>query len=479
MKIMANDAFKTEIAVIGAGPGGYVAAIRLAQLGKKVALIDRNELGGICLQCGCIPSKALIAAAELFDKIKESSIMGINISDASMDFKKLIEWKEGIISKLTKGIEFLCKQHNIEILKGTAFFESSNKLKIENNDNFSFVEFDKAIIAVGSKPIELPNFRFGNSIISSTEALSLGRIPDKLVVIGGGYIGLELGIVYAKLGSKVSVVEMTDQLLPGFDKSIVAVLERNLGKMNIEIYLNAKANGFEDGKVIIDSKEKGTVSLEADNVLVAVGRVSIAKELRLENTKVKLDEKGFVKVDKKLMSSDKNIYAIGDVSEGPMLAHKASAQGKFVAELLAGKKAKYEHFLVPAVIFTDPEIAIVGMSENEASSKGIKVKSGRFPFSALGRAMTKNETEGFVKIISNEENEKVIGVEIIGSDASDLISEAALAIRLGATLEDVASTIHPHPTLSESLMEAAEAAMGKAVHVFNPDKSKANEQDNL
>ena len=465
---MANDMIKTEVAVIGAGPGGYVAAIRLAQLGKKVTLIDKNELGGICLQCGCIPSKALISAAGLFDKIKESSIMGINVEKASIDFKKLIEWKENIVSKLTKGIEFLCKQHNIEVIKGVASFESSNKLKIEGNDNVSAIEFDKAIIAVGSKPIELPSFKFGNGIISSTEALSLEKIPEKLVVIGGGYIGLELGIVYAKLGSKVSVVEMTDQLLPGFDNSMVAVLERNTEKMNIDVYLNSKASRFENGKVIVESKEKGDISLDADNVLVAVGRVPIAKELGLENTKVKLDEKGFIKVDKKLMSSDKNIYAIGDVSEGPMLAHKASAQGKFIAEIIAGNKIKYEQLLVPSVIFTDPEIATVGMSENEASAKGIKVKSGRFPFSALGRAMTKNETEGFVKIIANEENEKVIGVEIIGSDASDLISEAALAIRLGATFENITSTIHPHPTLSESLMEAAEATMGKAVHIFNP-----------
>ncbi len=466
----SENSIKVEVAVIGAGPGGYVAAIRLAQLGKKVALIDRSDLGGICLQCGCIPSKALITAAELFSKIKEASIMGINVSNASMDFKKMIEWKGGIVSKLTKGIEFLCKQNNIQVIKGTASFESSSKLKIEGNGAISFVEFDKAIIAVGSKPIELPNFKFGGRIISSTEALSLERIPEKLVVIGGGYIGLELGIVYAKLGSKVSVVEMTDQLLPGFDKSLVAVLERSIGRMNIDVYLNSKANGFEDGKVIVDSKEKGNVSLEADNVLVAVGRVPIAKELGLENTKAKLDEKGFIKVDKKLMSSDKNIYAVGDVSEGPMLAHKASAQGKFAAEIIAGEKVKYEQLLVPSVIFTDPEIATVGMPENEAASKGIKVKAGRFPFSALGRAMTKNETEGFAKIIANEENEKVIGVEIIGSDASDLISEAALAIRLGATLEDVALTIHPHPTLSESIMEAAEATMGKAVHIFNARK---------
>ncbi|MEK6949028.1 MAG: dihydrolipoyl dehydrogenase [Nanoarchaeota archaeon] len=466
-----KNTIKADVAVIGAGPGGYVAAIRLAQLGKKVALIDKDNLGGICLNCGCIPSKALIYASELFGKIKEAEAMGIKADSVSMDFARMQEWKNGIISNLANGISFLCKQNNIEVVKGLAVFESSNKLKIDGNEEVFYVEFEKAIIAVGSKPTELPNFKFdGKQIISSTEALSLEKIPENLVVVGGGYIGLELGTVYAKLGTKVFVVEMADQLLPGFDKSIVMVLERNLNDMGVEIYLNAKAEKFDNGKVIVDSKEKGKVSLDADNVLVAVGRAPIAKELKLENTKVKLDEKGFVKVDKSLMTTDKNIYAIGDVSEGPMLAHKASAQGKFVAELIAGEKVHYDRMIVPSVIFTDPEIAAVGLSEKEADEEGIKVKTGKYPFSASGRAMTKNKTEGFVKVIANSKDDKIIGVEIVGSDASDLISEAALAIRLGATLEDVALTIHPHPTLSEGLMEAAEAAMGKAIHIFNVKK---------
>lgn len=463
------NVLKTDVAIIGAGPGGYVAAIRLSQLGKKVTLIDRNNLGGICLNYGCIPSKALIYAAEFFDKIKKADSMGINISNASMDFGKLQEWKNSIISKLNNGIGLLCKNNKVEIIKGIAVFENSNMLKVSGN-NTSYVEFKKAVIAVGSKPLELSSFKFdGKRIINSTEALSLEKVPRNFVVIGGGYIGLELGTVYAKLGSKVSIVEMTGQLLPGFDKGIVGVLEKNLRLLNVSIYINSKAEKFEDGKVIVSTENKKML-LEADNVLVAVGRVPIANGLKLENTQVQLDEKGFVKVDKNFMTKDKNIYAIGDVVKGSMLAHKASAQGKFVAEIIGGEKVSYEELLVPSVIFTDPEIAVVGLSEEEAKKKEIKVKTGKYFFSASGRAMTRNETEGFVRIIADAKNNEVIGVEIIGSEASNLISEAALAIRMQLKVEDIALTIHPHPTLSESLMEAAEATMGKAVHIFNSDR---------
>ncbi len=465
-----NNVMKTEVVVVGAGPGGYVAAIRLAQLNKKVVLVDKEDkLGGICLNYGCIPSKAMIYASEFFDKIKNSSKMGINVSKVTMDFTKMQEWKDKIISKLNKGIELLCEGNKITIVKGTAFFENSNRLKITDDNGVSFVDFEKAIIAVGSKPIELLNFKFdGKKIISSKEALYLEKIPKSLVVIGGGYIGLELGTVYAKLGSKVSVVEMMDQILPGFDKSIVDILQKNLDKLGVEIYLNSKADKIENNKIIINSKEKGKILLDADIVLVAVGRCPITKDIGLENTKVKLDDKGFIKVGKCLETTNKNIYAIGDVSTGHMLAHKASRQGKFVAEAIAGNRDSYENVIVPAVIFTDPEIATVGLSEQEAKNKGIRVKTGKFPFSVSSRAMTKNETEGFVKVIANEKDNKILGVQIIGSEASDLISEAALAIKMNATLDDLALTIHPHPTLSESLMEAAEATMGKAIHILNP-----------
>jgi len=463
----ANNVMKTELVVIGAGPGGYVAAIRASQLNKKVVLVDKDKLGGICLNYGCIPSKAMIYASDFLDKIKKSSNIGIKVDNVTMGFTKMQQWKDDIILKLNNGIELLCKENKVTVVKGTAFFESSNKLKITNGKKTSYVEFENSIIATGSKPVELPNLKFdGKKVISSKEALDLNEIPNKLVIIGGGYIGLELGTVYVKLGSKVSIVEMSDQLLPGLDKSIVDVVHNKLKNLNVEIHLNSKAVKFENNKVFINSKEK--FSIDADRVLVAVGRYPNTKNLCLENTKVILDKKGFIKVDKNLRTIDKNIYAIGDVSVGPMLAHKASYQGKFVSEILSGNKASYEDVVVPAVIFTDPEIAIVGMSEQDAKDKKIPTKVGKFPFSISSRAMTRSETEGFVKIIANKNNNKILGVEIVGAEASDLISEAALAIKKGSTLEDLASTIHPHPTLSESLMEAAEATMGKAIHIFNP-----------
>ena len=465
----SNVTIKSEVAVIGAGPGGYVAAIRLAQLGKNVVLVDKDKLGGICLNYGCIPSKAMIYAAEFLDKIKKSGNMGISVGNASMDFNKMQDWKDGIISKLNKGIEALCRQNKIKVIKGEAHFESSNKLKITNLKNIDYVEFEKAIIAVGSRPVELPGFKFdGKKIISSTEALYLDKIPKNLAVIGGGYIGLELGTVYAKLGSKVHVIEMEGQILPGFDKEIANVLQKNLENLGIVVYLNSRASKFENGKVTIESRDKGNLAIDADNVLVAVGRIPVTNNIGLENTKVKLDEKGFIKVDENLRTNDGDIYAIGDVSTGPMLAHKASSQGKFVAEAIAGNKDAYENIVVPAVIFTDPEIATVGMDEKEAKEQGIKIKTGKFPFMASSRAMTRNATEGFVKVIADEKSNKILGVQIVGSEASDLISEAALAIKMNATLDDVALTIHPHPTLSESLMEAAEATMGKAMHILNP-----------
>jgi dihydrolipoamide dehydrogenase len=464
---MNSNDIRTEVVVIGAGPGGYVAAIRLAQLGKKVVLVDEDKLGGICLNYGCIPSKAMISASGLFNKIKQSSKIGIKTGKVTIDFSKMQEWKDGIVSKLNKGTEFLCKKNNVTIVKGTAVFENSNRLKISNGKNSSYIDFKKAIIATGSKPVELPNFKFDDKkIISSRGALYLKEIPENLVVIGGGYIGLEIGTIYAKLGSKVSIVEMEDQILPGFDKNVVNVIQKNLEKLDVNIYVNAKADKIENNKIAIDSKEKGKVLLDADKVLVAVGRHPNTKNLGLENTKVKLNEKEFVDVDKNLMTDDENIYAIGDVSVGPMLAHKASMQGKIAAGIIAGEKVSYDNFVVPAVVFTDPEIASVGLSEDEAKDKGIKVKTGKFPFSVSSRAMTREETQGFVKVIANEADDKIIGVQIVGSDASDLISEASLAIKMNSTIDDLALTIHPHPTLSESLMEASEATMGKAIHIL-------------
>ena len=466
----SGNVMKTELVVIGAGPGGYVAAIRLAQLGKKTVLVEKDDkLGGICLNYGCIPSKAMIYASDFLSRIKNASNMGINTENVSMDFEKMQEWKDGIVAKLNRGIDALCKGNNIEVVNGTAAFESSTRLKVKNGNEISYIDFEKAIIATGSKPIEMSNMKFDrDNILSSTEILCLKEIPKSLVVVGGGYIGLELSTVYAKLGSKVSVIEMAGQLLPGFDKAIVEIIHKKLEKLGVSIYLGAKADKFENSKIVAISEEKGTLSLEADKVLVAVGRYPNTKNLGLENTKAQLDNNGFIKVNENLQTGEKNIYAIGDVSHGQMLAHKASYQGKFVAEIIAGKKEKYEDSAVPSVIFTDPEIATVGMSEKDAENRGIKVKVGKFPFSVSGRAMTKSETEGFVKVISGKKDSRILGVEIVGADASDLISEASLGIKMKATLDDLVLTIHPHPTLSESLMEAAEATMGKAIHILNP-----------
>lgn len=465
----SGNVMKAQVAVIGSGPGGYVAAIRASQLGKKTVLVEKDsKLGGICLNYGCIPSKAMIYASDFLSRIKSASNMGINADNVTMDFSRMQQWKEGIISKLNRGIDTLCKGNKIEVVNGAASFESSNRLKITNGSNTSYIEFEKAIIATGSRPIELPNIKFDKkNVLSSTEALYLGELPESLAVIGGGYIGLELGTVYAKLGSKVSVIEMTDQILPGFDKAIVNVIQKKLEKLNVGIYLNTKAQKFENSKIIASSPE-GSISVEAEKVLVAIGRSPNTRELGLENTKVKLEPNGTIKTDNNLMTGDRNIYAIGDVSQGPMLAHKASFQGKLVAEIISGHRETYEDSVVPSVIFTDPEIATVGISEKEAEKLGIKVSVGKFPFSVSSRAMTKSETEGFVKVIADKKDGRIVGIEIVGADASDLISEASLAIKMKATLEDLSLTIHPHPTLSESLMEAAEATMGKAIHILNP-----------
>jgi dihydrolipoamide dehydrogenase len=460
---------KAEVAVLGAGPGGYVAAIRLAQLGKKVVLVDRGNLGGICLNHGCIPSKAMIYASDFLDHIKKSDIMGIKANEVSLDFGKLQKWKDEIITKLNKGIEILCKSNKIEVIKGEAYIDKPKSIRIEEGGVTTYIEFENCIIATGSFPIEIPNMKFdGKQIISSREALKLKKVPNCLVVIGGGYIGLELGTVYAKLGSKVHIVEMMDQILPGSDIDIVDVIKRNLDTIGIEVHTNSKASTYKNGILKIETKDGKGIQIKTDKVLVAVGRSPATDNLGIENTKIKLDEKGFIQVDENLMTHEKGIYAIGDVSVGPMLAHKASKQGKIVAEIICGLNVSHEDLIVPAVIFTDPEIATVGMDEKESRGKGFNITVGKFPFRASSRAMTMNQNKGFVKIVAESKSKKILGVQIVASNASDLISEAALAVKMGANLEDLSTTIHPHPTMSESLMEAAEATLGKAIHIYNP-----------
>ncbi len=462
---------EADLAVIGAGTGGYVAAIRAAQLGKSVVLIEKSgEVGGVCLHHGCIPTKALVHATDFAFAIQHLQEMGIEVKEHTVNFEKMREWKNSISSKLDKGIRFLLKHHGVELINGIASFRSSNELHIEGKSDVNTVVFKNAVIATGSSPVEIKEFPFSHPrILSSKEALSLETIPKKLVIIGGGYIGTEMGTVYGKLGAEVHVVEMLDRILPAIDRELAEVVAKRLSNFNIQLHLSSKAKGFEETEsgIRVNIDENGQPkAIEADYALVVVGRRPNTEGLGLENTSVTLDEKGFIVVDETMRTTDKNIFAVGDVAGQPMLAHKSFREGKVAAEVACGKKSAFDNRTVPFAVFNDPEIASAGLTEEEAAKKGLKTKTAKFPFSALGRAQTLNETEGFVKIVAEEESNLVLGVHVVGPRASDIIGEAALAIEMGATLEDIAATIHPHPTLPESLMEAAELAMGKAIHFF-------------
>ncbi len=461
---------QAEALVIGAGPGGYVAAIKLAQLGKKTILIDRDKLGGECLNYGCIPSKALIHAANLYENISKSDSIGITVSDTKVNIEKLQEWKSGVVSKLRGGIATLCKGNNIEVIFGEASFDSSYSVTVKTSTGNEIVHSDKIIIATGSKPVELPALKFdGKRIISSKEALELSRIPEDLVVVGGGAIGLEIGILYAKFGTKLTVIELTDQLLPGTDPDLVQIVSRTLRRLGANVLLKSKVVGHEDAgnreKVLIETPN-GPESFETDVVLVSVGRRPLTEGLAIENAGVEVSEKGFIKVDKQLRTSIPTIFAIGDVVGPPFLAHKASREGIVAAEVIAGQTSELDYKALPSAVFTSPEVATVGLSESQLQKEGRAIRIGKFPLAALGRALTNDDTEGFVKVIADSETDQVLGVEIVGGGASDLISEAALAIEMGATSEDFALTIHPHPTLPEGIMEAAEAVKGRAIHIL-------------
>lgn len=457
--------------VIGAGPGGYVCAIRLGQLKQKTILVERAWIGGTCLHVGCIPSKALITAAKFHEKLKHASDFGVSVKGVSIDFPKMVEWEKGIISKFTGGVQQLLKANKVETVMGTAKFVSPHEVEVHNGDSVTTIAAKNIVIATGSVAASIPPFPFdGERIISSTEALVLPEIPKKLLVIGGGYIGLEMGIMYAHLGSKVTVVEMMDQLLPGFDAELVRTLTRALRQKGVEYFVKAKAKSW-DGKV---GKMKVTVELEgedrvfeADRILVTVGRKPNTSGLEIDRAGLRTDERGFLPVDNQCKTSVEGIFAIGDVIGNPMLAHKASKEGEVVAEIIAGHNRVVDYVAMPAVIFTDPEIATVGYSEEEAKSHGYQPASGKFPFAASARALTQGATDGYVKVIYDQESKQVLGFHIIGPEASDLIGEAALAIEMGATVEDISLTVHPHPTLTETMMESAKAALGEAIHIVN------------
>lgn len=475
--VVGEIATGTELLVVGGGPGGYVAAIRAAQLGKDVTLVEKDELGGVCLNVGCIPSKALIYAAYLYEKIQHAETFGISAKDVHINLERLQAWKESVVKRLTGGVEQLCKGNGINLIKGKATFTAPKKCLVESEHGTQTIEFKDCIIATGSVPMTIPGFEIdGEIVIDSTGALALKKLPESLIVIGGGYIGLELGMVYAKFGSKVTVVEMLDNLLPGTDPELVRVVVRKVKELKMDVYLKSQAKELKkgkDGAQLTVQTQEGEIKLSAEKVLVSVGRrPNTPPELGLERLGVQPDPKGFLKTDSQMRTGVPHIYAIGDVAGPPLLAHKASHEGIVAAEAICGLKSAADWQTVPAVIFTDPEIAYAGLSESEAQQAGYKTITGKFPFAALGRALTLGETDGFIKIIADAETKVVLGVQIVGPEASTLISEAVLAIEMGATLEDLALSIHPHPTLPEGLMEAAEAALGKAIHVLMPKKKE-------
>ena len=465
---------KYDLVVIGAGPGGYVAAIRAAQLGLRVACIDkRNTLGGTCLNVGCIPSKSLLSASGKYEEAsKKFADIGIELSGLQVNLKQMFSKKDLVVSELTKGIEFLFKKNKVEWLSGQAFIKSNTEVEVTfNSGKKTRIVSDKIMIAVGSEPVCLPNLAFDEKkIVSSTGALSLKSVPERLVVVGAGYIGLEMGSVWSRLGSTVTVVEFLDKIVPNNDQEIAKHFQRNLQKQGLNFMLGTKV-------IQVDLNDKGvslfaeTVKggkqqkIDCDVVLVAVGRKPSTDNLGLEDIGVKRDKNGFILVDDKLETSVKNILAIGDCILGPMLAHKAEEEGVAAVEMIAGGSAHIDHNLVPSIIYTHPEVASVGKTEEQLKSQKVDYSVGKFPFSANSRARANDDTDGFVKILADRESDQILGVHIIGPEAGTLIHECATAMVYGASAEDIARTCHGHPTLNEAIKEAALAVDGRPIHM--------------
>lgn len=467
--VVGDFPIETDTLVVGAGPGGYVAAIRAAQLGQKVTIVDKGDLGGTCLNVGCIPSKAMIQAGHMAQNAKGSEDMGITSENVKIDFAKVQEWKGGVVNRLTSGVESLLKGNKVDIVKGEVYFVDDSHVKVMDDKQSQTYTYKNCIIATGSAPIEIPSFPFAKRVIDSTGALGLEEIPGKLVVIGGGYIGTELGSAYANLGSEVTIVEGEKEILGTFEKSMTNVVKKRLKKNNVDIVTSAFAKGVKETdkgvKVTYEANGKEE-TIEADYVLVTVGRKPNTQEIGLEQVGVEVDDKGLIKIDKQCRTNIKNIYAIGDIVDGLPLAHKASYEAKVAAEAISGKKTEVDYIGMPAVVFTDPEMASVGYTEQQAKDEKIEVKVGKFPFAANGRALSLNETEGSMKLITRKEDGLVIGGQIVGANASDMIAEVGLAIEAGMTAEDIALTVHAHPSLGEITMEAAEVALGTPVHTL-------------
>jgi dihydrolipoamide dehydrogenase len=465
---MATERY--EVVVVGGGPGGYPAGIRLGQHGKKAVVIEREQLGGVCLNWGCIPSKALIHAANIRSEVAHFGDVFSAVPD--VDTKKLQAWKDDIVKKQRSGIASLLKANNCAHMVGDATLVGPNALSVKTKDGEVRVEFEQAILATGASVIEIPGFPFSDELIDyAKDAVNYEQVPANFVIIGGGVIGCELGMVYAKLGAKVTIVEMMDTILPGTDKDLLRPINKTMKKVGINVLTKAKAKGFtkQDGKALVSVELEGgkTEALVADRVLVAVGFKPNTQGLGLEAAGVKTSQRGWVEVDRQCRTSAKNIFAIGDLTGPPLLAHRATAMGEVAAEVICGKPAAFDVMAMPLGVFTDPEVAQAGLTEDAAKAAGYEIRTGLFPMSALGRAAAMNATEGVVKVVVDDKTDVILGIGITAYNANDLIAEACLALEMGALAEDLALTVHAHPTLAEGLMEAAKAARGEALHIVN------------
>ncbi len=468
--VMGQLSTDVDLAVIGAGPGGYTAAIRAAQLGMNVMLIEKNLVGGVCTNVGCIPSKALIHCADVKHDAESTSAktMGIE-TKVDFDFGKAQRWKDGVVSDLRNGVITLCRMRDIEMVKGTAFFTSSNTLQVETENGMREINFKKAILASGTVIRGLKGLPYDHkSIISSDDVFTLAELPKSIVVVGAGYIAVEMANMFMKFGSKVTIVARGDRLLKALEPEITEILLRRMREMGTEILFNSEIVSASGGTAVVKTPA-GEKRIGFDKMLVAAGREAEYGGLGLDRTLVKIGEDGLVAVDQTMRTTDPNIYAIGDITPGPQLAHKAFRQGKIAAECAAGLKSAFDNVGIPMVVFSDPEIAVVGLTEEEAKAQGHTVKIGKMPFSASGKAKAINRTEGFVKVVADEGG-AILGVHIVGAGAGNLIAEGTLALEMGAMLEDVAATIHAHPTLPEALSEAAEDALGTVIHLYRGKK---------
>lgn len=477
---MAEE-IQTQVVVLGSGPGGYTAAFRAADLGKQVILIERYEnLGGVCLNVGCIPSKSLLHAAKVIDEAASFSSHGIVFDSPKIELDKLREWKNSVVRRLTGGLKMLAKQRKIQVIEGLGQFISPNQIEVKSDSKTQTIHFESAIIAVGSRPVKLPFLPNDPRIIDSTGALELKEIPKRMLVIGGGIIGMEMATVYEALGSKISVVELTPGLLPGVDRDIVAPLQKRVTKRYENIWLETKVTEVlakTDGLwVRLDGNNAPAEPQCFDSILVSAGRIPNGKDIAAEKAGLKVDERGFIPVDKQQRTNVSHIFAIGDVAGNPMLAHKAMPEGRVAAEVIAGQKHSFEPRCIPSVAYTDPEVAWVGITETEAKAQNLNYDKGVFPWAASGRSLSIGRDEGITKLIFDKDTHRIIGAGIVGTNAGELISEVTLAIEMGCEAEDIALTIHPHPTLSETIPLAAEIFEGTITDLYMPKKSEPPKQ---